>query len=108
MHAVELAHDTPVRLLTRLPGLGLGVVDHAKPFHSSIKVCVDPRTSPHSPTTTQYDVVTHDTPLSTLSGLPAFGLGAMAHMLPFHTSTSVWLVGIEFPCPGPELPTATQ
>jgi hypothetical protein len=76
-------HDTPLRRLPLVPGLGLGATDQVAPSHISTRVPL-----PVSPTATQKCFETQDTPLrkSNTSGL---GLGTTDQVVPSHMTTTV-------------------
>jgi hypothetical protein len=97
-------HEIPVRLLSKEALLlGLGTIDHAVPFHCSMRVCwATPELK--VPTAVQSDDETHETPARLLfEESLVFGLGTIDHATPSHRSMSVC-------CAIPELkvPTAVQ
>jgi hypothetical protein len=87
-------HDTPLRRLANVPGLGLGAIDQAVPSHISTRVPLDSPKLTWDPTATQKCFETQDTPLRKLnrSGL---GLGTTDQVVPSHVSTTVVLL-VEF------------
>ena len=85
-----------------MPGLGLGTIAHAEPFHDSTNVAAAEPMS-ESPTATHDDTLTHDTDRKISRFVPAFGLGTAAHTEPFHDSTNV-----TYAEPIWEIPTATH
>src|SRR5438105_2778716 len=95
---VVLVHDTLFSLLYGAPfGLALGTVAQLVPFQRSTSVSIVRAllfqiSTP--PAAKQLVVLVHDTPCSLLLTLVALGrlglgLGTIAHLVPFHRSTSV-------------------
>jgi hypothetical protein len=87
-------HDTPLRTLANVPGLGLGVTDQVLPSHISTRV---PGDSPEllltsRPTATQKCFETQDTPPSRKLSRSGLGLGTTDQVVPSHISTTVVLL----------------
>jgi hypothetical protein len=87
---VALVHATLSRMLSWLGDVfGLGAMDHALPFHDSMRVWLFVPLK-NSPTATQFVGLVHATLSRTFSWLDdVFGLGTMDHTLPFHDSMRV-------------------
>jgi hypothetical protein len=78
------------QLLAARFGFGVGCSTHLAPFHRSASVNCLSLLSKYSPTAVQLLALGHDTP-SKLLAKAAFGIGVLcvAHVVPFHRSTSV-------------------
>jgi hypothetical protein len=75
--------------VSALPALGLATIDHAEPFQVSTSVSTGELSVLKDPTAVQAVAEMHDTPLSTLKLVFTFGMGTIAHAVPFHDSISV-------------------
>jgi hypothetical protein len=97
-------HVTPLNELPPPDGLGLAMTDQRVPSQPSMSVRSDPEAEIESPTATQFEVPTQETPFNP-APCPGVGLGICDHELPSQRATSV--------CAGPvpptkRLPTAVQ
>ena len=87
---VVLGHDTLSRPLEVTPlGLGLATIDQLVPFHRSTKVAPADPSGEEPPTASQFVVLTHDTPLRSVSREPVgSGLVTTDHVVPFQCSAN--------------------
>ena len=95
MHADALAHETADRPLAGPAGLRLATIDQAEPFQNSVRVTGTDWRFVYEPTATQYDALTHETPLSPTL-VPPFGGGCAgtAQRDPFQTSVSAQFISL--------------
>ena len=90
---VVLRHATPCSPLAAGSGLGLVLTAQLVPFQRSMNVCTDVLLYRTVPTAKQLVVLGHDRSSSQLLVAPAgFGLATIDHAVPFHRSTSVFVV----------------
>jgi hypothetical protein len=90
-HQDEEVHATAIGIACGEPaGLGMGSRRHLAPSHCSASGRTAPELVTECPTAVQADDVVQATPYSALTFAPAgFGVGWMAHLVPFHRSASV-------------------
>jgi len=86
MQNVVLGHDTPLRLLSWFVlGLGLAMIDQARPSHCSTNGCIRLRFGDQLPTAMQNVALAHDT---ADNDPEVVGLPTSDQRRPFHRSTS--------------------